>query len=145
MSEYSNILFCTDFSHNADVAFEEASYIASLTGASLSVLHVIHGGVGETARAVPGPLREAEESAALGHIERAYPSGAVDKAQMAVRRGNVTAEILDHAAETGADMIVIGARGIGRLDGFLGGGSIAEKVARNSKVPVVIVYAHAHD
>ncbi|HET6495106.1 MAG TPA: universal stress protein, partial [Thermoleophilia bacterium] len=124
---------------------EEASYIASLTGASLSVLHVIHGGVGETARAVPGPLREAEESAALGHIERAYPLGEANKTQIAVRRGNVTAEILEHAAETDADLIVIGARGIGRLDGFLGGGSIAEKVARNSKVPVVIVYARAHD
>ena len=145
MPEYSNILFCTDFSHNADVAFEEASYIASLTGASLSLLHVIHGGVGETARAVPESQRELEESAVLGHLERAYPPGAASRRQMAVRRGNVTAEILEHAAETNAGVIVIGARGIGRLEGFLGGGSIAERVARNAKVPVVIVVTHTHD
>ena len=144
MPEYSNILFCTDFSHNADVAFEEASYIASLAGASLSLLHVIHGGVGETARAVSASQKELEESTALGHLERAYPSGVVGATQMAVRRGDVTAEILEHAAETNADLIVIGARGIGRLEGFLGGGSIAEKVARNAKVPVVIVSTHGH-
>ena len=144
MPEYSNILFCTDFSHNADVAFEEASYIASLTGASLSLLHVIHGGDGESARAVPDPQREAEKSTALGHLEQVYRPGAANKPQMAVRRGNVTAEILEHAAETNADLIVIGARGIGRLEGFLVGGSIAEKVARNAKVPVVIVVTRTH-
>ena len=145
MPEYSNILFCTDFSHNADVAFEEASHIANLTGASLSLLHVIHGGSGETARAVPESQRNLEESAALDHMERTYLSGAAGEAQMAVRRGNVTAEILEYATETNASLIVIGARGIGRLEGFLGGGSIAEKVARNSKVPVVIVTAHKHE
>ena len=144
MPEYSNILFCTDFSHNADVAFEEASSIASLTGASLSLLHVIHAGVGETARAVPETQRELEESTALGHMERSYVSGAAPTAQMAVRRGNVTAEILEYAQETSADLIVIGARGMGRLEGFLGGGSIAERVARNARVPVVIVGTHGH-
>jgi nucleotide-binding universal stress UspA family protein len=145
MPEYSNILFCTDFSHNADVAFEEASHIASLTGASLSLLHVIHGGVGETARAVSASQRDLEESAALGHLERVYLPGSAGALRMAVRRGNVTAEILEHAAETSADLIVIGARGIGRLEGFLGGGSIAEKVARNAKVPMVIVVPPTHD
>ena len=144
MPEYSNILFCTDFSHNADVAFEEASYIASLTGASLSLLHVIHGGAGETARAVPDSQRALEGSTALDHLERAYGHGATGETQMVVRRGNVTAEILEHAAETNADLIVIGARGIGRLEGFLGGGSIAEKVARNATVPVVIVSTQGH-
>lgn len=145
MPEYSNILFCTDFSANADAAFEEASYIARLAGASLSLLHVIHGGVGETARAVSVSQKELEESAALGHLERVYLPGAPSGTRMAVRRGNVTAEILEHAAETNADLIVIGARGIGRVEGFLGGGSIAEKVARNAKVPVVIVVTHTHD
>ena len=56
----------------------------------------------------------------------------------------MTAEILEYAQETNADLIVIGARGMGRLEGFLGGGSIAEKVARNARVPVVIVGTHGH-
>jgi len=34
---------------------------------------------------------------------------------------------------------VIGARGVGRVAGLLGGGSVADKVVKNSPVPVLVV------
>lgn len=139
MPDYENILFCTDFSAHAHDAFEEASYLVSLIGASLVVLHVIPGGVGESARAVPDPQRVAEESALMDLLDSTYGSRMTEKPEMAIRHGHVTEEILDFAAEMNAGLIVIGARGIGRLEGFLGGGSVAETVAKNTSIPVLIV------
>ncbi len=142
MPDYESILFCTDFSAHAHDAFEEASYLASLIGASLVVLHVIPGGVGESARAVPDPQRVAEESDVMDLLDSTYGSRMTEKPEMAIRHGHVTQVILDFAAEMNAGLIVIGARGIGRLDGFLTGGSVAERVAKDTSIPVLIVPGH---
>lgn len=139
MLDYRNILFCTDFSEHADDAFEDAAYMASLANARLFVLHVIPGGVGESSLAVPDPLRAAEESDLMDRVERTYGSRTTVKLQLAVRRGHVAPTIIQFAAEINAGLIVIGARGVGRMEGFLIGGSIADKVVRKSKVPVILV------
>jgi nucleotide-binding universal stress UspA family protein len=46
MPEYRNIVFGTDFSKNAEQAFQEARYMASVTGAHLYVVHVVPGAGG---------------------------------------------------------------------------------------------------
>ena len=142
MPDYENILFCTDFSAHSHDAFEEVAYLVSLIGASLVVLHVVPGGVGESARAVPDSQRVAEESALMDLLDSTYGSRMTEKPGMAIRHGHVTEEILDFAAEMNAGLIVIGARGIGRLEGLLGGGSVAERVAKNTSIPVLIVAGH---
>lgn len=139
MPTYRTILFCTDFSRHADEAFEEASYLAALSQARLQVLHVIPWGTGEAAQALPEIQREAEDNQLLDALKYKYGSPRDFGADFAVRRGEVTTEILDMASESKADIIIMGARGIGRLEGFLVGGSVAERVARHAPVPVLLV------
>lgn len=142
MPEYRNILCCTDFSQNAGVAFQEAAYIAALAGAHLTLLHVIHAGVGEAALALPADQVAAEDDAGLGRMVREYPAPTEVEMNYSVRHGNIAAEILEAAEEMGAELIVIGARGLTRWEAFMGGGSIAEKVVRHAKTAVVVVPAH---
>lgn len=139
MPGYSTILCCTDFSLNAERAFDEATYIASLTGARLCLLHVIHAGTGEAALAVPAWQREAEEAELLARLEETYRPRAVGDVEIAVATGDVTTEILEHAGRIGAGLIVIGARCISRLEGILGGGSVAEHVTHTATIPVLVV------
>jgi len=42
MPEYTNILFCTDFSDDANIAFLHALKLAAKFGARLHILHVPH-------------------------------------------------------------------------------------------------------
>ena len=52
--------------------------------------------------------------------------------------GNPSDEIMRYAKKEGTDVIVVGAVGRTGLDKFLLG-SVAEKVVRNSKIPVLTV------
>lgn len=142
MPHYDSILCCTDFSPNAAHAFEEAEYIASLTGARLWLLHVFHSGVGESALAVPAAQIEAEDAAARERMAREYQPRESVEMLVSVRHGHVAAEILEAAKEAGAGLIVLGARGLTRWEAFTGGGSIADKVVRHALVPVLVVSAH---
>lgn len=56
----------------------------------------------------------------------------------AVVEGNPSDEIMRYAKKEGTDVIVVGAVGRTGLDKFLLG-SVAEKVVRNSKIPVLTV------
>lgn len=134
MKAYRTILFCTDFSKDADHAFDEAVYVATATSARLLILHVIPArGAGDA---------EAEEAWVQTCLERTYRDEASIETQVAVRRGNVTQEVLRYAEETQADVIIFGARGLGRLAGLATLGSIAAKLLKNSPVPVLVVPRH---
>ena len=136
MSEYKNIVFCSDFSKNANHAYAEAAKVASALGATLFLLHVVPGADGG---APPPPSEEgAAPEKALENLREAYPAEGVE---YAVRHGNETVQILSFAEEKDAGLIVIGARGIGALAGLFGGGSVADKVLKNAKIPVLVVPA----
>ena len=128
MSEYRNIVFCSDFSKNANHAYTEAVKVASALGATLFVLHVVPGAGG------------GEPGGAVEKLREAYPA---EGAEYAVLNGNETVQILSFAEEKDAGLIVIGARGIGALAGLFGGGSIADKVLKNAKIPVLVVPAES--
>jgi nucleotide-binding universal stress UspA family protein len=144
MERRKDILYCTDFSENAEYAFREACYMRSLTGGRLVVFHAVSGGVGEAALGVLPAQRHAEAVEHLKRLRGLYATKACSEMELVVRTGDVTTQILDLADEMQAGMIVIGARGVGRLEGFLGGGSIAERIIRTSKVPVLVVTGEAH-
>jgi len=55
-----------------------------------------------------------------------------------VAEGNPGSEIISYAESAGMDIIILGAVGRTGLDKFLLG-SVAEKVVRNSKIPVLTV------
>lgn len=144
MPGYASILCCTDLSHNSELAFKEAHHLASLTGARLVLLHVIHSAVGEAALAIPAAQREAEAEEALQRLKETYGKDGAEF-EIVVRIGDVMSEIRDFADEMRADLIVVGARGVGRLEGFLGGGSIAEHIVRKTHVSILVVAAQQRE
>lgn len=68
--------------------------------------------------------------------ERAEEAGARD-VKVATLDGDEAEAVIDHAAETGADLIVVGSRGLGRLKGLVLG-SVSRKIATHAKMSVLI-------
>lgn len=60
-----------------------------------------------------------------------------------LRYGGPSHEILQEAASFGPDLLVLGTRGLGRLERFLLG-SVATQVARHARQPVLIARGPAH-
>ena len=129
MPDYKEIVYCTDFSENADHAFGDAKYMAGITGAKLFVLHVTQGASG-------GGATAKEQEAGVENLRTHYAfEGDVE---YVLRTGNEATEILKFADEHPGALIVLGARGVGALLGIFGG-SIADKVTRHAKAPVLVV------
>lgn len=130
MVEYRSILFCTDFSKNADRAFEDAAHFASLSSGYLHILHVVPAN---------SSAEEADVARALDFLESTYGATTTIPHGVAVRHGNEAEEILKFAEAQNVGLIVMGARGMGRLSGLLGPGSVADKVMQSANVPVLLV------
>jgi nucleotide-binding universal stress UspA family protein len=143
------IVCCTDFSELAARARAQAAAIARLSGANLYVLHVVRPRpqvlraglrgkpVGERDRTKE--VRGVDETAALSRVTSLHADLADVRFEPAVRYGHEAAEILRFADERDADLIVLGARGVGALAVLFGGGSVADKVVGNAKTPVLVV------
>jgi nucleotide-binding universal stress UspA family protein len=140
MSDYKSILFATDFSENADKAFREAQGLTRDKGAKLIVLNVVPIGEELVAAGDQAPSWLPDEDKVIARLDETYGSGDMN-VESAVRYGAPARRILEFAESEGVDLIVIGARGVGAIVGFFGGGSIADKVVKNSKVPVLVVPA----
>lgn len=69
---------------------------------------------------------------------RAALSGRWPDAEIAVREGDPRQEIPRAAEEWGADLVVLGARGLGAVRGFLLG-SVSTGVVRHARCPVLVV------
>lgn len=139
MTGFKTIVFATDFSENAGKAFEEAVDIAKFRDAKLHILNVVPAGDELVSPGAQAPASLPDEDRILAQLEETYVAKAGVGVEAAVRYGAQARRILDYADEVGADLIVIGARGMGWVVGFFGGGSIADKVVKNAKVPVLVV------
>jgi nucleotide-binding universal stress UspA family protein len=124
-----SILFPTDFSAVANSAFPLAVAVAAQFEATVQSLHIAHGGdphITETSRyefpAVP------TGATTVRVIETIVPKGEDDPAQM----------IMKHAADRGCDLIVMASHGRSDVAQFFLGRSVAEQVARDSKIPTII-------
>jgi nucleotide-binding universal stress UspA family protein len=140
MTSPQRILVPTDFSECSDQAIVHAAFLARQYDAALTLLHVVpvapaYPMAGVSAEDTKRPEDVAEQLDAL--VERHDLDGVA--VETAVDRGeSIGAAILEHAAERGADLIVVGThgrRGIRRL--LLG--SEAEVVVRGAEVPVFAV------
>ena len=122
------ILVATDGSACGQRAEDEGVSLAVSTGARLVFLHVQP--EVDPSRSRPGTLsEETDESHAL--LDRALAK--------AIGAGvDAEAEIVDAARLRGADIIVVGSRGLGKLSGmFLG--SVSRDVLSETDRPVLIV------
>lgn len=114
-----------------------AQDLAKAYGAKLVLLHVSEPVRGEIALHLPEGFHENVLSDAATRLsEIAGEQGLADKAEVVVREGHPSTEILEYANEIGADMIVIASHDPGLADYFLG--SVAARVVRHAHCSVLV-------
>jgi|GEM_PF-488630 len=124
-----SILFPTDFSAVANSAFPLALAVAAQYEAIVQSIHIAHGGdphITETSRyefpAVPTGKTQVRV------IETIVPKDGDDPAQV----------IMKQAEQRACDLIVMASHGRSDVAQFFLGRSVAEQVARDSKIPTII-------
>lgn len=139
---YRNIVIATDGSENSQRAVSYGIEIAKLSGATVHALYVVDttpfSSIPMDAgwEAMYETLRREGEKAISEVKKRGEVSGV--EVREVLLEGNPSNEITDFAENNNADLIVVGTLGKTGLDRFLMG-SVAEKVVRGSKVPVLVV------
>jgi nucleotide-binding universal stress UspA family protein len=143
------IVVATDGSEHALKAVEEAARLAAAMGAKLSVVAaapsaaVLADELEGYARTegilndLPQLIASVEPPFLSESRSRALGAGATH-VEAAVLHGDAASSIIDVARETGADLIVLGSRGRGRLGGLLLG-SVSQKVATHAPCSVLVV------
>lgn len=143
-AQYNHILFCTDFSKNADFAFHYAlgSAVRS-AGADLHVLHVLPEPDAQFWRTYLYEVDNVDEKANADmndkikstYLENIPPNIDVT---ISIQRGKAEQEILKYAQKINADLIVMGRHGSSSLGTHLFG-RVTEKIARKADCPVLII------
>ena len=139
---FTSILCPVDFSEHSERALGVALELASLTGAHLTIVHVVDALLDAASRASGnrGAL-EAQTQEELQDLFKRLAIAAGKEPQriaIAVAVGDPTEQVLKQAIECESDLIVIGTQG---LEGAkrLVFGSTTEGVLRAAKVPVLAV------
>ena len=143
MRDITNILLATDFSDSSQSAADYAVTLAKLTGAHLHVLHVIneldeHQRVMIPREAFQILERELEVQAVkeLDRFGREKTGGLATTTYAVV--GAPFQKILETSEKVSADLIVMGTIGRSGIEHVFVG-STAERVVRNSGIPVLTV------
>jgi nucleotide-binding universal stress UspA family protein len=137
------ILVPVDFSDDAAAALDRAIELAQHFGARIHLLHAYES-LSATASAygggIPVDLGERIREAAAVRLEEWRARGAGKGVEIDVHLSSSlpSQAILDTAREVGADMIVMGTRGISGLMHVLVG-SVAERTVRHATCPVLTV------
>lgn len=141
---YRKILFCTDFSENADFAFDFAVDAAIRNvGCTLYLLHVIpepeaqfwKGYIYEVGDMDAKARADIDQAIDTGYRPR-VPAGVTFQVEM--RIGEAARMILDFAEQEGIDLIILGRQGRGAITQWLLG-NVTGKVARKATCPVLVV------
>ncbi len=139
---FEKILAATDGSKHSEKAAKIAIDLAKLSSGTVTAIYVA-----DTSRTSHLPddmllfsIRELlmkEGNEALDFVEKMAKEAGVNF-EKALVEGNPGEEIIHYAVKQGMDTIIIGSVGRTGLDKFLLG-SVAEKVVRNSRIPVLTI------
>lgn len=155
--DIKTILYSTDLSHNAHIAFGYAAYLAKLTGAEIHILHVLERlsddavfalqvyVQSEKSRHEMLDLRIDRAKKLLDEKQDAFWADQSDEDKairsriksVKVCESYPAEEILKASREHDCDLIVMGTHERGVSHNFLG--SVAKSVLRRSHVPTLIV------
>lgn len=135
------ILVPVDFSDASDVAVQHAKEIALTYGAELDLLHVVEEVAYPSAYGLEPPLFPTDEI--VGRVEKTLGDMAredigYEHVQISVQVGYPPMTILDYVRENEVDLLVIATHGRTGIDRLLMG-SVAERILRESPVPVFLV------
>jgi len=142
---YEKILFCTDFSENADRAFVFAVNTAVRNaGCELHLLHVIpeppaqfwKGYIYEVDEDVDARAKREIDAKLAETYRPRVPAGV--KLVIAMRIGEAGHRILEYAEETDMDLIIVGRQGAGAVGKILFG-NVTERVVRKAGCPVLVI------
>jgi len=139
---YDSLLVPTDGSDTVDRTLPHAIRLATDHGATIHALYVVDQRV---VRANSGDLRE-EVRADLESQGRAAVESVADRAadagvdvETVVRHGTPDKEIVAHAEETDADVIIVGPHGKTPREKVQGLGSVSDRVASDASTSVLLV------
>ena len=144
MSAASHILLTTDFSPASEEAVGKAGELARAMGARLTVLHVHRHAPAAPEAVIPAEKYvtsadlDAEVRQNLEDLRRTMLQGVESVSAVSVENVSAPLAICDYAEKHGVDLIVIGTHGRTGVPRLLIG-SVAEKVVRHSKCPVMVV------
>jgi len=147
MIEYKNILFCTDFSEDANIAFLHSLDLAKKHNAKLHILHVPHSSYAyckhpvhehdlESSHGGDGAFGDEIAKRAKEALTEEYQKklGDFENYLFVVKEGSPDVEIIRYAKKYDIDVIVMGALGK----------SEQERIEHGSTVSNVSKYAHCH-
>lgn len=143
MQPFRNIAAATDFGGPSAHALRAAAAIAAKLSAELTLIHVVEPIVAlYPITLAPGP--ETLEAAAKCELDAiaAREGGEIARARRAVLHGLPAVEIGAFVEANAIDLVVSGTHGRKALARWMIG-SVAERILRSSRVPVVIVHEAA--
>lgn len=144
MSEFKKILVPVDFSDNSRKILKSAADLAAVFGAELSVVFVVQSFDNYSGFFVPHvPIAQFEEEMVRSAEEKmsSFVKECLEAdtpVQTRVLAGDVAETIVEHADQTGIDLIVMGTHGYKGLERVLFG-SVAEKVVKTARCPVLSI------
>lgn len=142
------ILVPFDGSGNANRAIDYAADLASKYDAKLILMHAVDFRFGR----LPDELHQFAVSEHLNDRDEVYAvvdkmldsakvrarNAGVETVETDSRQGDAATVILEAIEESGADLVVMGSRGLSELKGLLMG-SVSHKIVEHAAVPVLIV------
>ncbi|GAB6093871.1 hypothetical protein JCM14469_01230 [Desulfatiferula olefinivorans] len=145
------IACCTDFSDNAEIAFQAALEMAEKFDAALHVLHVLPQPVNPMISdfevpligdAMPQASLDAQKTLILKMEEKMEETFGKRMAHLSERKlvildGHVSTEIITYLEENNIDMVVLGSYGFSGM-GLVIFGSVAKRVAHKAHCSVMI-------
>ena len=144
--KYKKVLFCTDFSENADHAFDYAFGIAKRDSSLLYILHILAENpykayadvmiTGEDLEKLQKAIEEDLDNKFRDHYVKKIEDGI--KFEIVTISGREDEEILKFAKKENVDIIVMGTHGRTGIEHVFFG-SVAEKVLRHSPFPVFVI------
>ncbi|MFZ2498046.1 universal stress protein [Methanosarcina sp.] len=139
---YRNIVLATDGSENTQRAISYGIELAKLSGATVHALYVVDTPsiISENWTAGKETIYEiirADGKKVISKVKKIGEASGVEVKEV-ILDGYPSNEIIDFAENNNIDLIVMGTLGKTGLEKFLMG-SVAEKVVRGSKVPVMVV------
>ncbi|NYT00557.1 MAG: universal stress protein [Methanocellales archaeon] len=132
----NKILVAYDGSEGSKKALNQAVELAKCTSSSITILTVVPSATRMFAfddLLVPGTFK----SKALKMVKEVANLIQGISVTSIIREGDIADEILKASEDIGCDLIVIGSRGLGKVDRFLLG-SVAEKVMKHSSKSVLM-------
>lgn len=139
---YKNIVIATDGSRNTRRAISYGVELAKFSGATVYALYVVDtkSMISENwtiGRDTIYNIMKSDGEKAVSEVRAIGEASGVEVKEV-VLEGCPSSEIIKFAESNNADLIVMGTLGVSGLEKFLIG-SVAKKVVRGSKVPVMVV------